>query len=98
MAQKLSADVLQQMLDDKYAKKAKRFATHFDDNERKGKSYSDESYDAHMDLFKRLSNPLKLMQADYLKAVSEQCYKEKHMADDVPNEEQVVLCRERKHK
>ena len=86
------------MLNDRYAKQAKRFATHFDEDEAKGKSYSDVSYEVHMDLMNRLSNPLKLMQVEYLSAVSEQCYKEKHLADDLPNEEQIKLCRDRKHK
>ena len=51
----------------------------------KGESFSDKSYKVHVDLYDKLSVPLKRMQVDYLSTVSEQCYKEKHMADDLPN-------------
>ena len=41
------------------------------------------------ELFDTLSEPLKKAQADYLSKASKFCFKEKHLADDVPNEEQV---------
>ena len=85
MAQKLSADVLQQMLDENYAKTEKRFESHLDDDGLKGESFSDKSYKVHVDLYDKLSVPLKRMQVDYVSTISEQCYKEKHMADDLPN-------------
>ena len=45
------------------------------------------SYKAHKEIYDTLSGPLKRMQIDYLERASASCYKEKHMADDVPNEE-----------
>ena len=55
------------------------------------------SYMAHKEIYDTLSGPLKRMQIDYLERASASCYKEKHMADDVPNEEQVKVCRDRIH-
>lgn len=50
-----------------------------------------------MAVFDTLSEPLKRMQVEYLNKVQASCYKEKHMSDDAPNEEQVTLCRNRVH-
>ena len=63
----------------------------------KGKSAGDISYEKHAELYVMLSEPLKAMQVEYFDKVSSQCYKEKHMADDVPNPEQVNVCKDRIH-
>ena len=94
---KLTAGVLQEMLQDRYSKNEKLFATFYDEGQYKADSPSDASYKKHMALFDKLSGPLKQMQVEYLEKVSSTCYKEKHMADDVPNSEQVSLCHNRVH-
>jgi hypothetical protein len=93
----MNAEVLQQMLDENYEKKMHRYASKYDAGNRQGKSPVDIANDAHNSLYDMLSEPLKKMQVAYLNKVADSCYKEKHMADDVPNEEQIKLCRDRTH-
>ena len=87
MPEKLSAQVLQDMLDDDYRKTHKQFESYFSEQETVGSTYQDMSNVAHNALFDKLSEPMKTMQREYLNKVSSTCYKDKHMADDVPNEQ-----------
>jgi hypothetical protein len=59
---------------------------------------SDKSYKVHVQLFDRLSKPLKKLQAAYLADVSANCYPEKHMSEALPNTEQINLCKAERHK
>lgn len=98
MAQNTMAPkVFQEMLENKYAKQAKRFQTYYDSDEMKGDSPSDVAYKTHMALYDALSEPLKKMQVEYLTKVAKTCYKDKHMSEDSPNAEQVSVCRDRVH-
>ena len=89
--------VLRQMLQAQVDDQFHRYATRFDDSVNKGNSPNDLSIKKHDAVFEMLSEPLKRMQVDYLKKVSSQCYKDKHMSEDAPNEEQINLCRNRVH-
>ena len=46
------------------------------------------------DLFVRLSEPLKKMQAEYLTSVAKNCYKERHLSENFTNYEQILQCKE----
>ena len=41
-----------------------------------------------------LSNPLKKMKAEWLKNITENCYKEEHLSDSFTNSEQIMICKE----
>ncbi len=61
----LSAEVLQEMLDQDYRKKFHQFETLYD-RKLKGLSNSDMSQKLLDEFYDRLSEPLKKMQVDYL--------------------------------
>ena len=90
---KLSREVLQEMLDADYNKNFHKFETIYD-RDVQGKSPADVSQQWIDDLYVRLSEPLKKMQADYLQTVAKNCYKSKHLSDSAPNYEQVLICKE----
>ena len=82
----LSAKVLQEMIDE-HRQSTQKFARRTD--EIAGETPDDVVYRLKNELFDTLSEPLKKAQADYLAKANKFCFKEKHMADDVPNQEQV---------
>ena len=51
-----------------------------------GKSFVDKTYDQNNALFETLSEPLKKLHAVYLSDVAKNCYPEKWMSMDMPNE------------
>jgi len=81
----LTKEVLQGMVDKEYSEKYHKYARVQDTY--KGKSASDKSNDLHLEAFNMLSKPLKAVQAKYLKDVSKNCYKDKHMAETFTNME-----------
>ena len=90
---KLSREVLQEMLDTEYNKKFHQFETIYD-REVKGMSPADASQKWIDDLYVRLSDPLKKMQAEYLQAAAKGCYRQKHLSESAPNYEQILICKE----
>ena len=90
---KLSREVLQEMLDTEYNKKFHQFETIYD-REVKGMSPADASQKWIDDLYVRLSDPLKKMQAEYLQAAAKDCYKQKNLSESAPNYEQILICKE----
>ena len=90
---KLSREVLQEMLDNDYNQKFHKFETIYD-REVQGKSPADISQQWIDDLYVRLSEPLKKLQIDYLQSAAKNCYKAKHLSDDAPNYEQILICKE----
>ena len=97
-ANKLTSEVLQEMIVDRWAKEKRWFATEFDDGRLKGESPVETSARLNNQIYETLSEPLKAMQVDYLNKVDAQCYKEKHLSDAMPNAEQVKVCADRIHK
>lgn len=81
------------MIDD--SKKQKAFATHYDGKYTSAKSPEDIANEKYEAIFDMLGAPLKRMEIDYAKKVEASCYKDKHMSDDAPNEEQVIVCKDR---
>ena len=90
---RLSKEVLQEMLDDDYNRRFHQFETIYD-RQVKGESPADLSQRWSDDLFTRLSEPLKKMQAEYLSTATRTCYKDKHLSDEQPNYEQILQCKE----
>ena len=89
-----SAAAFQQMIDAE--KKAEVwFETMYD--RQKGESPNDKSQKYHEDLFIRLSEPLKKMQAEYLAQVVQNCYQDRHMAADFTNVAQINQCKSQTH-
>jgi len=56
-------------------------------------SFDDRFRTIHNDLLISLSEPMKKMKVAYLRDVNKNCYKDKWLSDDMPNEPQVDLCK-----
>ena len=88
---KLSPQLLDEMLDNDYRKGPGHFATIYDQTNKK--SPEQMTHEALNNLQLSLSEPLKKMHTTYLARVTKNCYNEKHLADDFPNEAQVEHCK-----
>ena len=82
------------MREHEYNQTFKRYASSYENNFKDARSPSDKSQAALDDLFSRLSDPLKKMQAEVLSNIARSCYKDRHVSDNFTNWEQISLCRE----
>jgi len=89
--EKLTPEVLDEMIDYDHQKKFKAGPTFFD--KLSSKSPTDSTYEATKDIYKAVSNPLKKMESAYIKNALKNCYTDRFLKnDDFPNGEQVKLC------
>lgn len=93
MSQQFTSSVLQEMMNEDYNKLFHRYETVYDKNMH-GSSPSDIGQQLTDDLYARMAGPLKNMQAAYLRDISTNCYKERHMSESFTNYEQIMLCKE----
>ena len=91
---KLSAKVLQDMIQNEYDKEYGRYST-MGNTETPGKSPNDISFDKTNEIYSILATPLKNMRFAALKEASKSCFKDKWMDDAMPNPHQVNMCVER---
>ena len=80
---KLSAKVLQDMIDEDW-RKENNYETVYN-TETPGKSPNDVSYDKINDIYSMLATPLKNMRAQAMKDTSANCFKDKWMDESFPN-------------
>ena len=92
--EKLSAKVLQDMIDESYEKECHLYDSRFD-KDYSGRSPSDISYDNQQEIYTTLATPLKNMQMAAMKDAAANCFKDKWMDEAFPNPHQVEMCRER---
>ena len=92
---KLSPELIDEMRKNDYKMKHQYFKTFYDGTPRK--SPQEITTEKLENIYINLSQPLKKMHAQYLSKVSQDCYPEKHLAEDFPNEEQVKLCKKMTH-
>ena len=93
-SQKLSAQVLQEMIDQEYKEKYHKLASTYGE-EVQGKSPSDISVEKANEIYKTLATPLKNMRAAAIKDSLKNCYKDRWMDDADPNPHAVAACEER---
>ena len=78
--------MLEEMVHKQYNESRKTFKTINNSTYKEGKSFVDKTYDQNNALFETLSEPLKKLHAVYLSDVAKNCYPEKWMSMDMPNE------------
>ena len=93
-ATKLSAKVLQDMIDDDWRKENNQYATMYN-TEMPGKSPNDVSNDKLNEIYSMLATPLKNMRAQAMKDTAANCFKDKWMDESFPNPHQVDMCKTR---
>lgn len=92
--QKLSAKMLQDMIQADYDQKYKRYETTYNSTQ-PGASPSDISFQKTNEIYATLATPLKNMRAQAMRDAAASCFKDKWMDEAVPNPHQVEMCRER---
>ena len=92
-----SAQMLQDMIEQQYNEKNKIFSRIQNTSFKSGQSLDDESKLIIDELTLALGQPLKKLMFTYLTDVAQNCYPEKWMRDDMPNEPQVNLCKKETH-
>ena len=84
--------MLQDMIDAQIDEKRNRYQTMQNTKFKSGVSISDETRFATDELFQTIGKPMKKIKAAYLLDVAKNCYPDKWMRPDMPNEPQVELC------
>ena len=88
---KLSPELLDEILANDYKKKNKYFKNFYDmTSHRSPEEIAHQKLEA---LELTMSQPLKKMHLQYLTKVTKNCYQEKHLSEDFPNQEQIELCK-----
>ena len=88
---KLSPQLLDEMIANDYRQGPGHYASFQDQSNQK--SAGEHVNDAIKSLETTLSDPLKRMHTTYLARVTKNCYNEKHLADEFPNDAQIDHCK-----
>jgi hypothetical protein len=89
---KLSGPLLDEMIAHDWKTQSRKFENHYDET-KTNISPADFVHAELGNLNNILSEPLKMLHAEYLSKTVKTCYPTKHLTPDFTNEEQIELCR-----